>query len=208
MLPLGKCGATEFHLATRMIFTPLDLEGLHLVVPEPVADERGFFARTWCRREFEQHGLDVFEAQRSVSFNNKAGTLRGLHYQVTPHEENKLVSCTRGAIFDVAVDLRPGSPTFGRHASVVLSAANHHALYIPKGFAHGFQTLEDDTEVAYAISAFYQPGAASGMRWDDPELAIAWPLAVSVISLRDAQLPRLRDASPADYSQNITEGSS
>ena len=191
-----------------MIFTSLPLEGLHLIAPEPVADERGFFARTWCRREFEQHGLDVFEAQRSMSYNAKAGTLRGMHYQIEPHGENKLVGCARGAIFDVAVDLRPGSPTFGQHASVVLSAANHHSLYIPKGFAHGFQTLEDDTEVTYALSAFYRPGAASGIRWNDPELNIAWPRDVSVISERDAQLPLLRDVSRADFNSTQFEGSS
>jgi dTDP-4-dehydrorhamnose 3,5-epimerase len=183
-----------------MIFTSLPLKGLQLIAPEPVADERGFFARTWCRREFEEHGLDVFEAQRSVSFNKKAGTVRGMHYQIAPHGENKLVSCTRGAIFDVAIDLRPGSATFGQHVSAVLSAENHHALYIPKGFAHGFQTLEDDTEVSYAISAFYQPGAASGIRWNDPELGIAWPLDVSVMSSRDAELPLLQDVNRADFS--------
>lgn len=191
-----------------MIFTPLQLAGLQLIKPEPILDERGFFARTWCRREFEEHGLDVFEAQRSMSYNRKAGTVRGMHYQVAPHEENKLVSCTRGAIFDVAVDLRLESATFGRHVSTVLSASNRHSLYIPKGFAHGFQTLEDDTEVTYALSAFYQPGAASGMRWNDPELDIAWPLCVSVISERDAQLPLMRDVDRAEFNSSHLEISS
>ena len=180
-----------------MIFTPLYLQGLVLIAPEPMADERGYFARTWCRREFEQHGLDAFTAQSSMSYNKKAGTLRGLHFQVAPHEETKLVSCSRGSVFDVVVDLRPESATFGRHSSVVLSAANHHTLYIPKGFAHGFQTLEDDTEVTYAISAFFEPGSAGGIRWDDPQLAIAWPLPVSAISSRDAELSPLRLAQHA-----------
>lgn len=177
-----------------MIFNPLPLQCLYLIAPEPHADERGFFARTWCRREFEQQHLDASVAQCSLSFNKKAGTLRGMHYQLAPHEENKLVSCSRGSVFDVVVDLRPGSVTFGQHASAVLSAANHHMLYIPKGFAHGFQTLEDDTDVTYAISAFYEPGSASGIRWNDPELGIPWPLPVSVISQRDAELPPLRAA--------------
>lgn len=174
-----------------MIFKPLPLAGAWLIAPELVTDDRGFFARTWCQREFESHGMDPYVAQRSVSFNKKAGTLRGLHYQLPPHEESKLVCCTRGAIFDVVVDLRPGSDTFAQHVGVVLNPDNRLMLYIPKGFAHGFQTLQDDSEVSYAISAFYEPGSASGVRWDEPRFAIPWPLPISVMSDRDAALPLL-----------------
>ena len=172
-----------------MRFEATPLAGAWLLWPERVLDERGFFARTWCRRELAARGLDPEIAQCSVSFNHRKGTVRGLHFQSAPHEEVKLVRVTRGAVFDVIVDLRPGSPTRGRHAGFTLSEGEGNQLYIPKGMAHGFQTLEDATEVSYQISAFYAPEAARGIRWDDPTLAIAWPEPVTVISEKDRALP-------------------
>lgn len=172
-----------------MIFTPTRLAGLWLVEIEPRADERGHFARTWCAREFAAHGLDTRLAQASLSFNRRRGTVRGMHFQRPPHAEVKLVRCTRGAIRDVALDLRPDSPTHGRWQGFDLTAANGAALYIPEGFAHGFQTLEPDTEVFYQISEFYAPAASDGVRWDDPAFDIAWPLPVSCLSPRDAAWP-------------------
>lgn len=172
-----------------MIFRETPLAGAWVLEPERIADERGFFARTWCRRDFEARGLDAAIAQCSVSFNRRRGTLRGLHFQVEPHAEVKLVRVTRGAVWDVIVDLRPGSPTFRQHFAVVLSAEAGNQLYIPKGVAHGFQTLEDATEVSYQISAFYAPEAARGYRWDDPAFAIPWPEPATVMSERDRNLP-------------------
>jgi dTDP-4-dehydrorhamnose 3,5-epimerase len=159
------------------------------IEPEKRQDERGFFARTWCRDEFAEHGLDSRLVQCSVSFNAKRGTLRGLHYQAAPHAEAKLVRCTRGAIYDVAVDLRPDSPTFLRHAAAVLSADNYAMLYIPEGCAHGFQTLAEASEVVYQMSEFYRPESARGVRWDDPAFAIAWPPDQRTIAERDRQYP-------------------
>jgi dTDP-4-dehydrorhamnose 3,5-epimerase len=172
-----------------MIFRETPLPGAWVLEPERIEDERGFFARTWSRGEFEARGLDPTLAQCSVSFNRRRGTLRGLHFQIAPHEEVKLVRVTRGTVWDVIVDLRPESPTFKRHFSVVLSAERGNQLYIPKRMAHGFQTLEDATEVYYQISAPYAPEAARGYRWDDPAFAIPWPQPVTVISERDRQLP-------------------
>jgi dTDP-4-dehydrorhamnose 3,5-epimerase len=160
--------------------------------PERAEDARGFFARTWCEREFRAHGLDTRIAQCSVSFNKRKGTLRGLHYQVPPGAEAKLVRCTRGALFDVVVDLRPGSPTFTRHFGVVLSAENHKMVYVPAGCAHGFQTLEDDTEIHYQISEFYAPDLQRGVRWDDPLFAIPWPPDSRTIIERDRTYPDFR----------------
>lgn len=172
-----------------MNFRALDLSGAFVLEPELQQDDRGFFARTFCRREFEAWGLEPAVAQCNLSFNRFRGTLRGMHFQGAPGEEAKLVRCVRGAIHDVIVDLRTGSETFGRHAAVELSADNRLALYVPPGFAHGFQTLADDTELYYQMSAFYDPELARGFRHDDPDLGIAWPLAVSVISERDRELP-------------------
>ena len=166
------------------------LPGVKLVTPEPAADERGFFARTFCGKTFARHGMAGTFSQCSVSFNHRRGTLRGLHYQAAPHEEAKLVRCTRGAMFDVAVDLRPG-PTYGQWVGAELSAANRHALYLPPGVAHGFQTLSDDCEVFYQISPDFVPEAARGIRYDDPAIGIDWPLPISVISERDSALPAL-----------------
>jgi dTDP-4-dehydrorhamnose 3,5-epimerase len=157
---------------------------------EEHVDDRGSFARTWCREEMARAGLSRELAQCSLSRNRRAGTLRGLHFQHPPHEEAKLVRCTRGAIFDVAVDLRPGSPTRGHWVGVELDSESGRALYVPEGCAHGFQTLVDDTEVAYMISTPYVPEAAAGVRWDDPNLAITWPAAEDrTISERDRALP-------------------
>jgi dTDP-4-dehydrorhamnose 3,5-epimerase len=177
-----------------MIFTPTRLAGLWLVEIEPRADERGHFARTWCAREFAGHGLDTRLVQTSLSFNRRRGTLRGMHFQRPPHAEVKLVRCTRGAIWDVAIDLRPQSPTYGGWQGFELSAGNAAALYIPEGFAHGFQTLADESEVFYQMSAFYAPEAAAGVRYDDPAFGIDWPLPVASIAPRDAAWPDYRKA--------------
>jgi len=162
-----------------------------VVEQERHADERGFFARTWCAREFTEHGLDPALAQCSVSFNRRRGTLRGLHYQAPPSAEVKLVRCTRGALFDVALDLRPDSPTFRAWVGVELTEADGRALYIPREFAHGFLTLAEKTEVAYQISTPYAPEAARGIRWNDPFHRIEWPGLVEVIAPRDRDYPDL-----------------
>jgi dTDP-4-dehydrorhamnose 3,5-epimerase len=175
-----------------VIFTATEPAGVVIIEPERVEDERGFFARSFCAREFAARGLDPRVAQCNVSFNRTRGTLRGLHFQHPPHTETKLVRCTRGALYDVAVDLRPDSPTFLVHIAVELSARNGRMLYVPEGFAHGFQTLEDDTEVFYQMSAAFSPDAAGGVRWNDPAFAIEWPLEVSAISERDRTYPDFR----------------
>ncbi len=172
-----------------MRFVPTGLAGAYLIEPERNADERGFFARTWCVREFEEQGLDTRIAQCSVSFNHRRGTLRGLHYQAPPFAEVKVVRCTRGALFDVAVDLRPDSPTFRMWVGVELTENNGSAFYIPRGFAHGFLTLADATEVTYQISAPYNPLAARGIRWNDPFHGVVWPASVDVIASRDRDYP-------------------
>jgi dTDP-4-dehydrorhamnose 3,5-epimerase len=176
-----------------MVFRELPLPGAFVIEPERFEDGRGFFARAFCREDFAARGLDPAVAQSSLSFNRRRGTLRGMHYQAAPAEEAKLVRCVRGAIHDVIIDLRPDSATFRQHAAVELDAENRLALYVPPDFAHGFQTLEDDTELYYQMSAPYSPGHARGFRHDDPELGIAWPLPVAVISERDRTLPRFAD---------------
>jgi dTDP-4-dehydrorhamnose 3,5-epimerase len=168
-----------------VIFQELSIPGAWLIEPEKQEDHRGFFARTWCQREFEARGLSAAFVQCNISFNKKKGTLRGLHYQAAPHEEAKLVRCTQGALYDVIVDLRQDSPARGQWLAVELSAVNYRLLYIPKGVAHGFQTLMDSTEIFYQMSEFYQADAARGIRWDDPELNITWPLPQPIISPRD-----------------------
>jgi len=166
------------------------LTGAVLVGIEPRADERGFFARTWCAREFAAQGLPAQFVQASLSRNTLRGTVRGLHLQLPPSAEEKLVSCIGGAVYDVIVDLRPESPTFLRHTGLELSAESHEALYIPRGFAHGFQTLVDGTEVFYQMTDYFAPELAYGVRWNDPAFAISWPLpTASVISPRDAGYP-------------------
>jgi len=160
---------------------------------ERLEDDRGFFARSFCQEEFLARGLDPVVAQCSVSFNARRGTLRGLHYQAKPHEEAKLVRCTRGAIWDVIVDLREQSATRYHWHAAELTADNRRALYVPRGFAHGFQTLTDDSEVFYQMSEFYHPECARGIRWNDPILAIPWPVADPIVSPRDRKFPLLQD---------------
>ncbi len=172
-----------------MNFIPTEFVGAWLIEPEFVSDARGSFARTWCSREFEGRGLNPRLAQCSISTNRLQGTVRGMHCQRGPQAETKLVRCTRGAIFDVIVDMRPGSPTFLRWSGIELSANNHRLLYIPAGFAHGFQTLLDESEVFYQISCEYEPKYYSGVRWDDPSIQVAWPLPISKISSQDQSWP-------------------
>jgi len=181
-----------------MRFLPTELPGVHLLEPERHTDQRGFFARTWCAQELAAHGLESALAQCSVSYNHRRGTLRGLHYQAPPHAEVKLVRCPRGAILDVAVDCRPDSATFGRHVAAELTPENGRALYIPRGFAHGFYTLQDASEVEYFISVPYHPQAARGVRYDDPLFSVPWPGPVEVIAPRDAAYPL---ASPGQFEE-------
>jgi len=180
-----------------MIFAATQLDDAWLIEVEPREDQRGFFARTWCRQELAAQGLDTEIAQESLSYNRDRGTLRGLHFQRSPHEETKIVRCTRGGIFDVIVDLRPRSPTYLQWQGFELTAENRKALYVPKGFAHGFQTLTDEAEIAYQISAFYAPDSAGGYRYDDPEFGIAWPLPVTAISERDLEWPPFKSNAPS-----------
>jgi dTDP-4-dehydrorhamnose 3,5-epimerase len=172
-----------------MIFTATDLQDACIIDIEPRSDDRGFFARTWCQQEFEQQGLVARIAQANMSYNKFKGTLRGMHFQHAPHAEVKIIRCTRGAIYDAIIDLRPDSPSYKRWIGVELTAENYRMLYVPEGFAHGFQTLTDDVEVAYNVSQFYTPGAEGGIRYDDPAFAIDWPLPVQVISEKDANWP-------------------
>ncbi|OCB01948.1 dTDP-4-dehydrorhamnose 3,5-epimerase [Acidithiobacillus ferrivorans] len=180
-----------------MIFTELSVAGAFLIDLDPHADERGLFARAFCAREFAEHGLKDTFVQANFSHNIHRGTLRGLHYQRAPHAEVKLVRCARGALFDVVVDLRPDSPSYGRWAGAELSADNHCALYVPEGCAHGFETLVDDTDAFYLVSAFYASGAEAGMRWDDPQIAIDWPVYPPVlISPKDAAASLFKEYAP------------
>ena len=172
-----------------MRFMELSLGGAFLIEPARQEDERGFFARTWCREEFAAHGIACAWVQCNVSFNRRRGTLRGLHYQAAPWEEAKLVRCTMGALYDVVLDLRPTSPTFKKHIGVELSASNRLMIYVPNGCAHGFQTLEDETEIFYQISEFYRPEHTAGVRWDDPAFGISWPHADPIMSERDRRYP-------------------
>jgi len=172
-----------------MRFEPIGLEGAYLIHPEPMRDDRGYFARTFCVNEFAGNGLETAFPQHSVSCSRLKGTVRGMHLQKPPHEEVKLVRCLTGSIWDVIIDLRRGSPTFGQWKGFELSDDNGIQLYIPKGFAHGFQTLADDTRVNYLISKFYSPGAASGVRYNDPAFDVRWPLPVTTIAGKDLQWP-------------------
>ena len=174
-----------------LTFEPLSLPGAYRIRMNLSADERGFFARRFCAETFRRYDLEPDFVQRSISFNLRRGTLRGLHFQAPPGLETKIVRCTRGAAFDVIVDLRAGSPTYGRWHGEELSDDNRVMLYVPKGFAHGFQTLMDETEIDYEITPAYVPAAARGIRFDDPTLAIAWPMADAVVSPRDRELPLL-----------------
>jgi dTDP-4-dehydrorhamnose 3,5-epimerase len=174
---------------SAMTFTKLDLPGVFLVQPELHTDERGFFARTWCQEEFKSHGLDDRLVQCSLSFNARKGTLRGMHYQEAPYREAKLVRCSHGSVYDVIVDLRAESATFLRHVGVELTQNNRAMLYVPEGFAHGFITLADNSEVTYHISEFWSPEHARGVRWNDRAFGIKWPLAPSIMSDRDRSYP-------------------
>jgi dTDP-4-dehydrorhamnose 3,5-epimerase len=172
-----------------VIFLETKLPGVRVIEPERCEDERGFFARTYCQKEFAAQGVPTELAQCNLSFNRKRGTLRGMHFQTPPREEAKLVRCTMGALYDVVLDLRPDSPTYTQWISVELTAENRRMLFIPKGCAHGFQTLEDNTEVFYQMSAFYAPSCAAGIRWNDPVFQIDWPLPNPILSARDAGFP-------------------
>ncbi len=174
-----------------MQFTPTALEGAMIVDLQRLEDERGFFARSFCRREFDQLGMNSDVVQANVSFNVNKGTLRGMHYQVAPAPETKLVRCTRGSIVDVIVDMRESSPTYRQHIAVELTADNHRALFVPANFAHGFQTLEDNSEVMYLVSGFYTPACERGLRFNDPALNIQWPVPVEHMSDKDTQWPLL-----------------
>ncbi len=179
----------------KFISTPL--VGAYVLELELRNDARGYFARTFCGNEFEQHGLQRLVAQANVSFNHRRGTLRGLHYQLPPVAETKLIRCTRGAIYDVIVDLRPESPSYLQHFGVELTEHNHRSLYVPEMFAHGYLTLTDEAAVTYQVGEFYTPGSERGLRYDDPALGIVWPVAVEVISDKDAQWPRYTTRSEA-----------
>jgi dTDP-4-dehydrorhamnose 3,5-epimerase len=176
-----------------MIFVETELRGAYLVELEKREDGRGFFARAFCQNEFEAHGLKPIIAQANIASNRTKGTLRGMHFQYPPAAETKLVRCTRGAIVDIIVDLRPESPTYLRHIAVELNADNHRALYVPERFAHGYQVLRDNTDTSYQVGEFYAPGAESGLRHDDPKLGLQWPLPVTAISDKDRVWPLLDD---------------
>jgi dTDP-4-dehydrorhamnose 3,5-epimerase len=180
-----------------MIYTEVSLSGAFIIDLEPRADARGFFSRAFCQREFASHGLKPLVAQANISFSYRTGTVRGLHFQFPPAAETKLVRCTRGALVDVIVDLRPESPTYLQHVLVELTADNRRALYVPERFAHGFQALEDNTEASYQVGEFYTPEAESGLRFSDPRLGIAWPVPVADVSDKDAAWPLLQTAEPA-----------
>jgi dTDP-4-dehydrorhamnose 3,5-epimerase len=172
-----------------MKFIETKLKGAFVITPDPIEDERGFFARAFCRKEFADHGLNPDLVQCNISFNKTRGTLRGMHYQIAPHAEVKLIRCTRGAVCDVIIDLRPESPTFKQWFTAELSEKNHQLFYIPAGFAHGYQTLEPQTEVFYQVSAFYHQASERGARWNDPAFGIEWPLPPAVVSKKDQSYP-------------------
>jgi dTDP-4-dehydrorhamnose 3,5-epimerase len=176
-----------------VIFTETELSGAFVIDLDRKEDDRGFFARAFCQHEFAEHGLKPFVAQANIAFNRRKGTLRGMHFQFPPAAETKLVRCTRGAILDIIVDLRPESPTYLEHVSVELSADNHRALYVPERFAHGYQVLEDVTETSYQVGEFYTPGAEGGLPYDDPRLGLSWPLPLTEISDKDRGWPALAE---------------
>ena len=188
-----------------MIITRTPIEGVAILDLELRSDHRGFFARTFDQAEFVAAGLEPIVEQCNLSFNHKAGTLRGMHFQVAPHPEAKLVRCIRGAIVDIIVDMRPGSPTRLQHVAVELTADNRRSLYVPPFFAHGYQTLTDGAEVTYQVGGSYAPAAERGLRYDDPDLMLPWPLAVTEISTKDASWALLADRDHADL-EGIAEG--
>ena len=172
-----------------MILTETKLQGVYIIDLEPQNDDRGFFGRTWCQQEFTERGLNPQLVQCNISYNIKRGTLRGMHYQSHPYQEAKLVRCTSGKIYDVIIDLRPDSTTFKKWLAFTLTGNSYRSIYIPEGFAHGFQTLEDNTEVFYQMSEFFHPEAARGVRWNDPEFQIEWPIESLIISEKDKNYP-------------------
>lgn len=172
-----------------MIFTPTKLQGAFILEVKKIEDERGFFGRSWCKRELEEHGLNANVVQANVSYNKVKGTLRGMHFQKAPHQETKLVRCTRGAIYDVIIDLRPNSPTYKQWIGVELTEDNYRMLFVPEDFAHGFITLQDNTEVTYQVTQYYTPGAEGGIRWNDPAFNIQWPIEPTVVSGKDQVHP-------------------
>lgn len=172
-----------------MHFAETRISGAWIIELDKLGDERGFFARAYCQHEFEAHGLNIETAQCNVSFNRLKGTLRGMHYQDAPHAEAKLVRCTRGAVYDVVLDLRADSPTYTQWVATELTAATHRMVYIPEGCAHGYQTLQDDCEVFYQVSAFYHPELYRGVQWDDPAFGITWPIREPILSARDRSYP-------------------
>jgi dTDP-4-dehydrorhamnose 3,5-epimerase len=175
-----------------MIFREMPLKGAFVIEPEKFGDDRGFFARAWCKNEFEKHGLITRLVQCNISFNHKRGTVRGMHFQAAPNKETKLVRCTRGAIYDVIVDLRSGSATYLKWFGIELTADNYRMLYVPEDFAHGYKTLTDESEVFYQVSEVYSPECERGVRWDDPALGIDWPENDKlVISEKDRSWPDL-----------------
>ena len=186
-----------------MIFTETKLKGAFVIDIERREDSRGFFARAFCQHEFEAHGLKPVIAQANVAFNHKQGTLRGMHFQYPPAAETKLVRCTRGAILDIIVDLRPESPTYLQHVAVELSEDNHRSLYVPERFAHGYQVLRDKTETSYQVGEFYTPGCEGGLIYDDPRLGLSWPLPVTVVSDKDKVWKRL-DEQGSELKQRMT----
>jgi dTDP-4-dehydrorhamnose 3,5-epimerase len=177
-----------------VIFTETTLSGAFIIDVERREDDRGFFARAFCQNEFTDHGLKPLIAQANIAFNKRKGTLRGMHFQFPPAAETKLVRCTRGAIVDIIVDLRPESPTYLQHVAVELTADNHRALYVPERFAHGYQVLEDTTETSYQVGEFYTPEAEGGLRHDDPRLGLIWPLPVTEITEKDRAFPLLSES--------------
>jgi dTDP-4-dehydrorhamnose 3,5-epimerase len=181
-------------LEAKVIFTETELQGSYVIELDKRKDERGFFARSWCLRELESRGLNSRCVQANISYSLKKGTLRGMHYQIEPYAETKLVRCTRGAIFDVIIDLRPDSSTYKNWIGLELTEKNYRMLYVPHGFAHGFLTLQEDSEVTYQVSQFYHPESERGVRYNDPIFGIQWPMRVRVISEKDKTLP--------DYASN------
>jgi dTDP-4-dehydrorhamnose 3,5-epimerase len=179
-----------------MIFMETELKGAYVIDLERREDERGFFARAFCQKEFEAHGLKPIIAQGNIAFNDKKGTVRGMHFQYPPAAESKLVRCTRGAILDIIVDLRPESPTYLQHISVELDEDNHRAIYVPERFAHGYQALRDKTETSYQVGEFYTPSTESGLMYNDPRLKLSWPLPVTIISPKDQKFGLLADVEP------------
>lgn len=179
-----------------MIFTETKLRGAFIIDIEPREDSRGFFARAFCQHEFAAHGLKPIIAQANIAFNKKRGTLRGMHFQLPPVAETKLLRCTRGGILDIIVDLRPESPTYLQHIAVELNEDNGRALYVPERFAHGYQVLRDNTETSYQVGEFYAPGSEGGLFYNDPRLALPWPLPVAVISDKDQQWKMLDEQEP------------